>query len=96
MKKLKLMADYQCSPLWKACDNEVGNVDPRTLPISEELSHDLEEWALMYDSTLNMDDPSNSGFDSVESENAFKKMGEVLVRRWQKELGDQYTIIYKK
>jgi len=34
---IKLMADYQCFPLWEASPGKVGNVDPNTLPISEGL-----------------------------------------------------------
>ncbi|KES16178.1 hypothetical protein GASC598I20_006050, partial [Gilliamella apicola SCGC AB-598-I20] len=35
MKKIKLMADYECYPLWIDSDNEVGNIDPDSLLISD-------------------------------------------------------------
>ncbi len=35
MKRIKLMADYDCYPLWLDSDDEVGNIDPDVLPISD-------------------------------------------------------------
>lgn len=37
MKTIKLMADYDCFPLWKSSPGEVGNIDPEDLPISYDL-----------------------------------------------------------
>lgn len=71
MKIIKLSTDYHCWPLWGVSPNELGNINPNDLPISEELKNKLNEWADIYDSTLNQEYPPNSGFDSKEQEQLF-------------------------
>lgn len=95
MRTLKLMADYDCFPLWEASPGQVGNIDPETLNISAELKGDLAEWARFFDQTLNRDDPANSGFASTEAENAFKMQGRTLGERLQTELGAAYVVKVK-
>ncbi|RZI56585.1 MAG: hypothetical protein EOP37_23695 [Rubrivivax sp.] len=82
-KKLKLMADYQCFPLWGDGDN----IDPASLPISDRLCEDLMTWALAFDATLVMDDPLSSGFPTEVDELEFKREGHRLKERLQAELG---------
>ena len=53
MKIIKLMADYHSYPLWWSGNNRFGNIDPKDLPISEELVDGLLLWAAFYDQTLN-------------------------------------------
>ncbi|ECI6492950.1 hypothetical protein AH716_004578 [Salmonella enterica subsp. enterica] len=96
MKKLKFMADYYCYPLWLSGDDEVGNVDPDSLPISALLKEELKIWATQYDATLNLDDPANSGFLSKEEEVLFKQKGRYLMSKLQEELGKDYEITYKE
>ena len=36
MKKIKLMLNYECSPLWWDQEDKVGNIDPNDLPLTEE------------------------------------------------------------
>lgn len=95
MKKLKLMADYQCYPLWLNSDDEVGNIDPNILPISNILKDELNIWSDKYDETLNLDDPLNSGFVNPEEETAFKEKGKHLRELLQMELGSDYEVIYQ-
>jgi len=92
MIKLKLMADYQCFPLWKANPDELGNVDPSVLPISSSLQQALLDWARTFDATLNLDDPINSGFQSAADELKFKEHGKTLGQRLQNELGAAYQV----
>ncbi len=92
MRKIKLMADYGCFPLWEANEGVVGNVDPITLPISEALKEQLAVWKNNYEQTLDMDDPLASGFPSQVEENLFKQMGESLLTWLQLELGDEFEI----
>jgi len=95
MKKIKLMADYQCYPLWVNSSNEVGNIDPDTLPISDFLKKELNDWSEEYDATLDLDDPANSGFKNLEDEVNFKKKGSYLQEELQKELGNDFEITYQ-
>lgn len=92
MRTIKLMADYQCFPLWEASPGDFGNIDPKDLPISRALQEALMAWAMKFDSTLNLDDPATSGFDSDEGAEEFRKEGEVLARRLQEELGPTYQV----
>jgi hypothetical protein len=39
------MADYDCFPTWLSGSTDVGNVDPRELPISDGLAGSLLRWA---------------------------------------------------
>ncbi|XKM13049.1 hypothetical protein RCS94_08445 [Orbaceae bacterium ac157xtp] len=95
MKKIKLMADHECYPLWFDSDNEVGNINPETLPISNLLKKELNKWSDEYDNTLNMDDPLNSGFTTVDEEISFKEKGQNLRGKLQMELGNDYEVIYQ-
>lgn len=92
MRTIKLMADYQCFPLWEASPGEVGNIDPEGLPISEDLKAKLADWARQYDETLNMDYPPDSGFESAEAEAQFKQEGCRLADQLRMELGPEYEI----
>ena len=94
MRALKLMADYQCFPLWEISPGAVGNVDPASLAISSNLIARLNEWAARFDSTLDLDDPMNSGFPSDAAEREFATDGRDLCRALQVELGDGYLITH--
>ncbi len=95
MRTLKLMADYQCHPLWEASPGTVDNIDPEKLPISTALKERLNNWAHDFDSTLDLDDPAMSGFKSEEQEAVFKNEGQVLGSQLQHELGNAFTVIIK-
>ena len=80
-------------------DDNFGNIDPYSLPISKSLAEELLEWANKYDKTLNIEEPLNSGFENfenIEKENIFKYEGEKLFKKLKLELGDQYTVIYPR
>ncbi len=70
---IKLMADYDCWPLWKL--SEMENIDPKTLPLLATIQQSLDSWAQSYDSTLNRDDPLQSVFETPEAANAFNAEG---------------------
>jgi hypothetical protein len=95
MKHIKLMADYQCHPLWNMSPDKYGDIDPRQLPISEKLQLRLSSWAAVYDETLNLDDPRISGFVSENAERAFKSEGARLVELLRHELGPNYLVEVK-
>lgn len=95
MKNIKLMADYQCHPLWNMSPDEYGDIDPCNLPISEELKLRLSKWAFTYDETMDADYPPNSGFKSEELEREFKQEGEQLAEILRDELGPDFSIVFK-
>ncbi|MFJ5159785.1 hypothetical protein ACIP6T_11490 [Pantoea sp. NPDC088449] len=94
MKEIKLMADYQCHPLWDISPENYGDISPEELPISSKLKDRLREWAERYDAILNINDPVSSGFKSEEEKKQFIDDGYKLAHHLQEELGDKYNIIY--
>jgi hypothetical protein len=95
MKRIKLMADYGCFPLWGVSLNEIGNINPDDLPLSVGLKDDLLAWGRTYDQTLNMDDPSKSGFRTAEDESEFKHAGLRLGEKLKDELGEDFFVQVK-
>lgn len=91
-RRLKLMADYDCHPLWGVSADDLGDVDPASLPISAALVAALAVWAEDYDATLVRDDPAASGFTDAAAEAAFRARGEVLAARLADELGPAWTV----
>lgn len=89
------MADYQCHPVWNMSPGEYGDMDPYELPISKELQERLLKWAAIYDETLDVDYPPNSGFKSEELEREFKLEGERLVISLRGELGPEFSVSLK-
>jgi len=93
-EKIKLMADYECYPLWWAGSDKVGDIDPETMPLSERTISRLEKWADIYDAKLNWEDPNSSGFPTLEAKAAFEQEGISLWKQLQKELAPNYEVIY--
>ncbi|MGX1173637.1 hypothetical protein [Pseudomonas sp. R151218B TE3479] len=95
MKYIKLMADYQCFPIWDMSPDEYGDIDPCELPISKELQVRILKWAAIYDETLDVDYPPNSGFKSEEAEHEFRREGERLAIMLREELGADFSVVLK-
>lgn len=93
-KRIKLMADYGGTVLWGADPTTIGPIAPETLPISKSLRLELQEWANVYDLTLNSEDPTASGFASAEAENHFEEQGRRLWQALKRELGEEYLVSY--
>ncbi len=94
MKMIKLMPDYFCYPLWGVNPDELGDISPNDLPLSDSLREALLAWAHEYDQTIDMNDPSSAGFDSQESANKFVATGHQLRVRLKEELGPDYQITH--
>lgn len=94
MRIIKLMADYQCYPLWDISPNFCGDIDPNILPISKCLKEGLKKWSDVFDQTLNLEDPKKSGFKSKGEEIHFKNQGISLFKQLQKELGNKFIIVF--
>ena len=92
MRNLKLMADYECFPLWETDENGLKNINPNELSISEELKRDLLAWADKYDSTLDWDYPPDSGFKYKQEKLESEATGENLYERLKGELDEQFDV----
>ena len=84
MRPLRLMADYQCYPLWEAGE-AIGNVDPRSLDISSDLADALIAWGNEYTAMLNWEDPASSGFADEATAEAWVLAGGLLASRLRDE-----------
>jgi hypothetical protein len=93
-RQIKLMADYQSYPLWWVAGDDTGNIDPSKLPISPRILERLDEWARLYDETLNSSDPLSSGFINNQDEMAFEQEGIDLWRHIQAELSPEYEVFF--
>lgn len=93
MKHIKLMAEYGCRPLWMVDDpHYLGDIDPRDLPLSEEIFLQLEHWSYIFADTLVWDDPARSGFKTKEEEDRWDQEGVLLWKKLQQELSTDYQI----
>jgi hypothetical protein len=94
MRRIKVMADYDCWPLWHDSppNGDIGNIDPLTLPIAAALQTRLLEWAAAYDALLNRDDPAAT----LAPRPSFDTEGRQLTRDLQLALGETIRIRYWK
>ena len=75
-RRIKVMADYFCHPLWHIGGVDVGDIDHATLQISNDLQSNLDAWAGAFDAILDMDDPANKGgFESPQAAESFIAQG---------------------
>ncbi|RYF95399.1 MAG: hypothetical protein EON95_01730 [Caulobacteraceae bacterium] len=88
MRTIRLMADYQCWPLW----DEDGNVDPADLPLSDALRRRLVAWAQAFEAGFDWDDPAASPPMSPQAEAAFVAERERLGADLQAELGEAWRV----
>ena len=95
MRKIRLMADYECWPLWGAISGKYGDINPDDLPISSTLRISLIQWAADYDATLVRDDPKRSGFATPEAKTAFSDIGLRLRNELAAELGSAFQVTYQ-
>jgi hypothetical protein len=89
MTTVKVMADYECWPLWRG-----ENLDPDSLPLSHYLREQLAAWAERYDETLLDEYPPGSGFSSESEAEKFVEDGRELAQILARELGNEYAVTY--
>lgn len=94
MRKLKLMADYECFPLWENYQNELENINPNSLNITKYLQDSLIKWATIYDATLNQDYPPDSGFTTEDEEAEFEQEGKRIFAELAFQLKDGFELSY--
>jgi hypothetical protein len=93
--RIKVMADFECWPLWWHPDYDIGNVDPETLGLSPALCNDLTQWAAKFDAIVDRDDPTSPAFATVADEEEFHQQGRVLTARLQGELAKVAIVRYR-
>lgn len=91
---IKVMPDYECFPLWKVGVQSVENVSPNDLPISQELKGMIYDWQYKFDTTLDKNDPLNSGFKSDMEMRDFERDGKKIWELLSKELNGRYIVKY--
>ena len=84
-RRIKVMTDYGCYPLWAMDQGKIGPFSPYHLGVSLELENDLWAWASEYDMSLDADDPANSTW-SKERHHQHLEQGLSLARRIKQEL----------
>lgn len=94
MFEIKIMAEYQCFPLWDVGMTGPDNINPETLPISAALAKDFQRWADRYDLTLDQTYPPDSRFESAEAHSRFVTDGRLLARRLKDEMGNAVKVSY--
>ena len=86
-KRIKVMADYDCDPLWALDEELYGDIAPELMGLSPELTRDLNAWAEAYTSSLNREDPGNSLW-SEEQHRAHERAARPLAVRLARERPD--------
>lgn len=93
-RRLKVMADYGCHALWDVGPTGPSNVNPKHLPISNDLMARFHRWSRRYDKTLDRSDPSSSGFAHAAEHRLFVVEGWALSKELAKELGTGWYVVY--
>lgn len=91
--RIKLWADYGSYPIWGV--DEIDNIDPEELPLSQETIDRLNAWQDAYDQTLNQDYPPLSDFPTLQAKQKFEQEA---IKLWQKlrvELAPNYEVFYQ-
>ncbi|HWK33066.1 MAG TPA: hypothetical protein VNR51_05245 [Hyphomicrobium sp.] len=79
-KRIKVMADYGCDPLWALDEERYGCFSPDLIEISEALRTDLKAWAEAYDRSINMADPAADIWTNEQYAEHERKGGELALR----------------
>jgi hypothetical protein len=65
-KRIKVMADYGCDPLWALDEERYGCFAPEMIDLSPALTADLNAWGAAYDSSFDPDDPIVSRWSDAQ------------------------------
>jgi len=95
MTTIKIMSDYHCSPIWiKSPGGFFENVPVDILEVNENFKSRILEWDSIYQSTLDMDNPSKSDFPSQKDREDFEKIGLELYKELGDLLSKNYVLLY--
>lgn len=86
-KRIKLMADYACDPIWAMDDDIYGCFPPEDLNLSADLTDAIKAWAAAYETSIDLDDPSTSLWSDAQRAQ-HEAEGRRLAVRLKRELPD--------
>jgi len=86
-RRIKVMADHGCDPLWALDDGLYGSFAPEEIALSSELAADLTRWADAFSCSLNPDDPASSTWTEAQFA-AHEEVGRRLAIRIARERPD--------
>jgi hypothetical protein len=86
-RRIRLLADYQCAPLWALDDRLFGEVHPEDLGLSQALVRDLRAWAAEYTDSFSREPPVMSNWTDAQYE-AHARASHPLARRLARERPD--------
>jgi hypothetical protein len=86
-RRVKVMADYDCQPLWALDEGLYGDFAPDALGLSPELTHDLKAWAEAFTASVDRDDPATSLW-SEDRHREHEARGRSLAERLARERPD--------
>lgn len=93
MRKLRLAVEFITEPVWEIFpDGGVDEIDPKELPISDELKRDLCAWAAQLHATYDSNYPTDSHFSTQAEEDEFCEQGPRLWKRLQQELNEDFLL----
>ena len=97
MKIIRLLPDWRTTPLAMKDEDKLSffdSIDPEDLPLSQVLISEIWAWSEIYDTFLNWDDPATPKYIDPKIEADFWERGEVLAKKLQNELGDEFKVSY--
>ena len=100
MRSLKLMADYQCHPLWRDDWDPSADVSGPMIEEMAELGLDdglierLDAWARRFDSSLNWNDPGGPSLWNNQQWLDFYREGAVLATQTEACLKERFSVRY--
>jgi hypothetical protein len=90
--RIKVMADYECHPLWALDEDLYGDFPPEALELSPELTRDLNAWAEAFTASFDRDDPIISKWSDEEAA-AHAAMARPLAIRLARERPDRTIFV---
>ena len=93
-RRIKLLWDYGCWPLWQHDGQIFDNIDPASLPLSAPTLARLQAWAAIPDAKLaEVEYPPDMKWSAAE-QRAFEVEGRELWRIIRRELGETFYVSY--
>lgn len=93
MRKLRFVFDYYTYPIWEEFNDGLDNIDPNTLPISQELKQSIYALDDKYQDTYEDSYPPNSDFKTKEEKRYFIEERLALFKRLKAELSNNFKIV---
>jgi len=95
MKKIIIMSEYQCFPLWEAKDGGLQNFEAYSLSIPKEVAKRIELWGDLYENTYLKEDPDSSGFKSEQKRESFIQSGYEILHELRSHINEETQIEYR-